>query len=76
MTSRKKQKKDNRVFAAMQYVVLWVSLFAMFALFILLFRADFKVPQQQVTMSIDIKNKVNICLPEDEDDLEDDSLSQ
>lgn len=58
---------DNRVIAAMQYIVLWVSLFAMFALFILLFRADLKVPQKTVSVKIDIKNKVNVCLPEDPD---------
>ncbi len=58
---------DNRVVAVMQYVILWVSLFVMFALFILLFRADFKVPQKTVTLKIDVKNKINICLPDDPD---------
>ena len=65
---------DNRVVAVMQYVVLWVSLFAMFALFILLFRADFKMPQKTVTQKIDIKNKINICLPDDSEFLKEDSL--
>ena len=65
---------DNRVVAVMQYVVLWVSLFVMFALFILLFRADLKIPQQTITQKIDIKNKINICLPEDPEILTDDSL--
>ena len=58
---------DNRVIAAMQYIVLWVSLFVMFAFFILLFRADLKVPQKTVSVKIDIKNKINVCLPEDLD---------
>lgn len=66
--------RDNSVIAIMQYVVLWVSLFTMFALFILLFRADFKVPQKTVTMKIDVKNKINICLPEDPETLEDKSI--
>jgi hypothetical protein len=58
---------DNRVVAIMQYVILWVSLFVMLALFILLFRADFKVPQKTVTVKIDVRNKVNVCLPDDPD---------
>lgn len=65
---------DKRVIAVMQHAILWVSIFVMFALFILLFRADFKVPQKTVTMQIDVKNKVNICLPDDPKLLKDDSL--
>jgi hypothetical protein len=36
----------------------------------LLIADDFKIPQRQVSLTIDIKNQVNICLPEG--DLEDD----
>ena len=49
----------------MQYIVLWISLFTMLALFIFLFSADFKIPQQTIVQKIEIKNKINICLPED-----------
>lgn len=68
------EPNENRVLAAMQYVLLWVSLFLMFAFFILMFRADFQVPQKTTLLKIDIKNKVNICLPDDPEYLKDDSI--
>ncbi len=54
----------------MQYVVLWVSVFVMLALFVFLFSADTQVPQKNVTVEIDVKNKINICKPEGEKILE------
>ncbi len=61
---------ENKVIAAMQYVVLWVSVFVMLALFVFLFSADTQVPQKNVTVEIDVKNKINICKPEGEKILE------
>jgi hypothetical protein len=48
------------------HLAFWISLIAMFALFIFLFNDNIKIPQKEVTLEIDIKNKVNICVPEDE----------
>ncbi len=66
--------EKNNVLAITQYVVLWVGLFVTLAAFVLLFRADFKVPQRQVVLQLDIKNKVNICLPEKFEELQEDSI--
>ena len=70
MRSNPKQKKskarNNAAGIIMQKAILWSSLFAMAALVFTLFRADFKVPQKTVTLKVDIKNRVNICLPESE----------
>ena len=46
--------------------IIWLSLLAMSVVFILLLVSDFHPKQKEVTLKIDIKNKVNICLPEDE----------
>ena len=42
----------------------------MFAALKFLVTDDLKIPQRQVSLTIDIKNQVNICLPEG--DFEDD----
>ncbi len=65
---------NNRIVATLQYIILWVSLFIMTALFLFLFQADLKIPQKSLVQKIDITNKVNICLPEDEKELQKDSL--
>lgn len=71
---RRARAKKNNTLAVAQYVILWVGLFVILAAFVFLFRADFKVPQREVVLQIDIKNKVNICLPEKSDKLQDDSI--
>ncbi len=58
---------ENKVIAAMQYIVLWVSLFVMLALFVFIFSADTKIPQKNVTVDVDIKNKINICQPQEKE---------
>ena len=57
-----------------QQMILLISLVAMFGLFVTLFRSDFKVPQKTVTRQIDIKNKVNICLPDDPEEATETSI--
>lgn len=51
--------------ASLKNTILWLSLLTMFGVFISLFFTDFKPLQKEITLKIDIKNKVNICLPED-----------
>jgi|GEM_PF-3976685 len=45
-----------------------LGLIASVTLFLLtfLFTGDFKVPQKEVVMLLNIANQVNICLPEDD----------
>lgn len=36
-------------------------------LFVLMFLDDIKIPQKTVLVEIDVKNKINICLPENDE---------
>jgi hypothetical protein len=47
-----------------------IAFAAMFAALKFLITDDLNIPQRQVSLTIDIKNQVNICLPQG--DLEDD----
>jgi hypothetical protein len=38
----------------------------MIALFIYVVLDEVKIPQKETTIIIDVKNKVNVCLPEDD----------
>ncbi len=61
---------DNKSTVIIKHLIFWISLIAMLVLFVFLFRDDSKLPQREIIVQIDIKNKVNICLPEDEKDSE------
>lgn len=41
------------------------SLFVMMWLFSLVFFDDIKIPQEEITLKLNINNQVNICLPDD-----------
>ncbi len=66
--------RGNKAAALTQQAILWISLMAMFGLFVTLFSTDFKVPQKIVTLPVDIKNKINICLPEASKEIIEESL--
>ncbi len=57
---------DSGNAAAIKHLIFWVSLFGMFALFIFLICDDAKIAQKEVSLKIDVRNKVNICLAKDE----------
>ncbi len=57
---------DNKSTIIIKHMVFWTSLFAMFVLFIFMFLGDSMLSQKEITLYIDVKNKVNICLPEEE----------
>ncbi|OFW95423.1 MAG: hypothetical protein A2887_06845 [Alphaproteobacteria bacterium RIFCSPLOWO2_01_FULL_40_26] len=57
---------DNKFTILLKHLVFWAALFSMFALFVFLVFDDTKILQKEVILKIDIKDKVNICLPEDE----------
>jgi len=35
------------------------------AFFVLINKNNIKIPQQEITLNIDIKDKINICLPDE-----------
>ena len=57
---------DNKSTIITKHILFWTGLISMFVIFIFLFTDEIKIPQKEVTLEVDIKNKVNICRPEDE----------
>jgi hypothetical protein len=58
--------RDKKAIIIAKHALFWTSLCAMFGLFLFVFLDEVNVPQRVTTIKVDIKNKVNICLPEDE----------
>jgi len=54
---------DSNFSKIIKQLIFWLSLSAMFGLFIFLLKDEVKLPQRQITIDVDIKNKVNICSP-------------
>lgn len=57
---------ENKVTKFIKIIAFWSSILAMFWLFVLIFHDDVKIPQREVVVKVDIKNRVNICLLEEE----------
>lgn len=57
---------DNKFTMFTKHSFFWIGLLSMFVLFVFLFRDDAKIPQREVVIKIDVRDRVNICLPEDE----------
>jgi len=57
---------DNKSTIIIKHIIFWIGLCAMLVLFIALVFDDSILPQKEITMKIDVRNKVNICLPEEE----------
>ena len=57
---------DSKFTMITKHVIFWTGLLTMFGLFIFLIQDDARVPQREIVMRINMKDKVNICLPEDE----------
>jgi hypothetical protein len=53
-----------------KYIFLWTGTAVVTALIIFMMQDDIKIPQKEITMVIDMKNKVNICLPDDEEEFD------
>ncbi len=57
---------ESRFSKIIKLIAFWISILGMSWLFILIFHDNIKIPQQQISLKIDIKNNVNICSPENE----------
>ncbi len=60
--------QESKVTKFIKIVAFWTSILGMLWLVILIFHDDVKVPQKEVVVNIDVKNHVNICLPESKDE--------
>ncbi len=58
---------ETRFTKITKHAVFWLSIAVMFAIFIMLFNDDAKIPRREIVMKVDIRNKVNVCLPEEDD---------
>jgi hypothetical protein len=57
--------EEHKLSKVVKILAFWVSMMAMVWLSVMVFHDDVKIPQKQATLKIDLKNKVNICLPQD-----------
>jgi integrase/recombinase XerD len=61
-----KNYHDIMLLNLLKYLVM-LALFALFlAVFLYLGKSNFKIPQSEITVKIDLKNKINLCLPQEE----------
>lgn len=58
--------QDNKLTIAIKHFAFWIALVSMFVMFIFLVSDDTAIPQKEVFLEVDVKNKVNICLPEED----------
>lgn len=58
--------QDNKITVAIKHLVFLVSLISMLLLLVFLINDETKIPQKEITLRIDMKNKVNICQPEED----------
>ncbi len=60
---------DSNFSKIIKQSVFWISLASMVALFIFLAKNEIKPAQKPITLKINVNNKVNICLPDDEKEI-------
>jgi hypothetical protein len=58
---------DNKLTLIIKHLTALAALFSMIALFIYVILDDVKIPQRDTTILIDVKDKVNICVPESDE---------
>lgn len=59
---------ENTLFSRiLRVIIFWLAIFCMFYLFAIIVRDESKPKQNQKIIEIDIKNKVNVCLPEEDE---------
>jgi hypothetical protein len=61
-----KNYHDIMLLNLLKYLVM-LALFALFlAVFLYLGKSNFKIPQSEITVKIDLRNKINLCLPKED----------
>ncbi len=61
-----KNYHDIMLLNLLKYLVM-LALFALFlAVFLYLAKSNYKIPQSEILVKIDLKNKINLCLPQEE----------
>lgn len=64
----KKRNIEAHYSAAFKHFLLWFSVFFMGIItFFLLKKNDVKIPQKTLSITINLKDKINICLPDEQE---------
>ncbi len=61
---------DTKFSKITKQLIFWLSLAAMLGLCMFLLSSETKLPQRQISIDVDIKDKINICTPGEEPQLE------
>lgn len=57
-------KRESKLLITLKYGFFWVGLLLiMLTFFNLTRKSDLRIPQKEVVLTIDVKDKINICLP-------------
>ncbi|MBL6665321.1 MAG: hypothetical protein ISQ34_05720 [Rickettsiales bacterium] len=59
--------KEHIVSKIVKLIAFWASIFVMFSIILSLLIGDPKIKQRVVEMDLELKDHINICLPEEED---------
>jgi hypothetical protein len=59
--------REHKITKITKFLAFWASMFIMAWLMVSIFHDDIKIPQREITLKIDLKNRVNICAPENND---------
>lgn len=66
--------EEHKIAKIVKFFAFWCSLFAMAWIFLAIFNADLNIPQREISLKLDVTNKVNICLPAEEAAFEEESF--
>ncbi len=58
---------DTKFTAIIKHAAFWGSFVVMALMFIFFAGDEVKIPQKQVSIKIDVRSRVNICVPEEND---------
>jgi hypothetical protein len=58
--------KEHFLSKIIKIIAFGTSLFVMIWLFLLVLFDDIKIPQKEETLTVNLQNQINICLPEEE----------
>jgi hypothetical protein len=60
-------KHESKLSIFIKHSLFWVGLIVIVLTFISLSkRSDIKIPQREITVKINLDNKINICLPDEQ----------
>lgn len=60
--------KEHIVAKIVKLIAFWASIFVMFSIILSLLVGDLEIKQRLVEIDLELKNNINICLPESEEE--------